>query len=159
MAEAINLATLLRDDDVLLDTSVETKTALLEAAATHLGQTAGVDSAAILAALVNREALGSTAISQGVAVPHAGVEGLTTPAGVVYRLARPIAFEASDNKPVDLVFVLVWPSEKRSGLLATLGGLCRSLRTEAVLRELREATTSTEVRKILDERVSSPPAP
>jgi PTS system nitrogen regulatory IIA component len=150
MAEAISLATILRDDDVLLESPIDSKTALLTAAAEHLAQTTGTESDVILKALVDREKLGSTAIGRGIAVPHAGIEGLATPASVVFRLARPIDFEASDSNPVDLVFVLIWPSDKRSGLLATLGGLCRTLRAEALLRDIRNAADSAEIRHIVD---------
>lgn len=151
MAEAINLAVVLRDDDVLLESSIASKTALLAAAAEHLERATGVASETILKALADREKLGSTAINRGIAVPHAGLDGLAAPAGVVFQLARPIEFGASDNNPVDLVFVLIWPSDKRSGLLATLGGLCRTLRAEPLLRDIRKASSRAEVRQLLEE--------
>lgn len=150
MAEAISLAKILRDDDVLLESSIDSKAALLAAAAEHLGRTTGIASESILKALADREKLGSTAISRGIAVPHACIDGLAAPAGVVFRLAQPIEFEASDNNPVDLVFVLIWPSDKRSGLLATLGGLCRTLRAETLLQEIRKASNKAEIRQVLD---------
>jgi PTS system nitrogen regulatory IIA component len=151
MPEAMSLTTILQDDDVLLESPIDSKTALLASAAAHLSRATGVTSESILKALVDREKLGSTAINRGIAVPHAGIDGLVAPAGVVFRLARPIGFEASDNNPVDLVFVLIWPSDKRSGLLATLGGLCRTLRAETLLQNIRTATSSAEIRKALDE--------
>ncbi len=151
MVEAMNLATILHEEDVLLDSSVDTKAALFAAAAEHLSRTTGVASEDLLKALADREKLGSTAIGRGIAVPHAGIDGLSTPAAVIFRLARPIEFEASDNNPVDLVLVLVWPSDKRSGLLATLGAVCRTLRAETLLRDVRKASSRAEVRQMLDE--------
>lgn len=151
MAEATNLATILRDEDVLLDAAVDSKAALLAAAAAHLGRTTGIASEYLLSALADREKLGSTAINRGIAVPHAGIEGLSAPAAVLFRLAHPIEFGAADNDPVDVVFVLVWPSDKRSGLLATLGGLCRTLRAEALLRDVRKAPNRAAVRQLLSE--------
>ncbi|HWV80985.1 MAG TPA: PTS sugar transporter subunit IIA [Hyphomicrobiaceae bacterium] len=156
MPEAVNLATILGDDDVLLESPVESKMALFTAAAAHLGRSTGIASDDILKALVDREKLGSTAINRGIAVPHAGIDGLAAPAGVVFRLAQPIGFEASDNNPVDLVFALIWPSDKRSGLLATLGGLCRALRAETLPQNIRTATNSAEIRKALDEAAANP---
>jgi len=151
MPEAMSLATILRDDDVLLESPIDSRTALLASAAAHLSRTTGVASESILKALTDREKLGSTAINRGIAVPHAGIDGLAAPAGVVFRLAQPIGFEASDNSPVDLVFVLIWPSDKRSGLLATLGELCRTLRAETLLQRIRKASNSAEIRRALDE--------
>jgi PTS system nitrogen regulatory IIA component len=150
MPEAVSLARILHGDDVLLDSPVETKSALLAAAAAHLGRTTGVASDVLLKALADRETLGSTAINHGIAVPHAGIDGLAAPRAVVFRLAQPIEFEAADSIRVDLVFVLVWPSDKRSGLLATLGRLCRTLRAETVPRAVRKASSGGEVRQILD---------
>lgn len=151
MAEAMSLVAILQDADVLLEPSIDSKEALLSAAAAHLSQKTGIASDVIEDALVDREKLGSTAIGQGIAVPHAGIDGLAAPAGVVFRLASAIEFEASDNNPVDLVFVLVWPDEKRSGLLATLGGLCRSLRVGALLQDIRKASSRAEILQLLDE--------
>ena len=148
--KAISLIAILQDADVLLDAPVPDKETLLTTAAKHLGEKTGIASDVIEDALTGREKLGSTAIGQGIAVPHAGIDGLTSPAGVIFRLAQAIEFEASDNNPVDLVFVLVWPSDKRSGLLATLGGLCRSLRAGALLQDIRKASSRAEVLQLLE---------
>lgn len=154
MAEAVSLTAILGDDDILLDAPAASKAALLAAAAEHIGRTTGLASEVVLKALTSRETLGSTAINNGIAVPHAGIDDLRAPAGAFFRLAQSIEFEASDSSPVDLVFVLVWPSDKRSGLLATLGELCRTLREETLRQELREASSRAEVRQILDEAAS-----
>jgi len=151
MPETVSVATILRDEDVLLDSPVKSKSEILAAAADHLAPSSGVTRDVLLKALAGREKLGSTAINQGIAVPHAEIPGLAAPAAVVFRLARPIEFEAFDNTPVDLVFVLVWPSDKRSGLLATLGGLCRILRAETLLQEIRRSSSRAEVRQLLQD--------
>jgi PTS system nitrogen regulatory IIA component len=149
MVEPVELTTILGDEDLLLDSPVDSKDALLAAAADHLGRTTGVPSEVILKALSDREALGSTAINHGVAVPHAGMDDLPRPAAVFFRLAHPIEFDAPDNNPVDLVFVAIWPSDQRSGLLATLGSLCRNLREPPVRQALRTASSPKEVRALL----------
>ncbi len=150
MVEPVELTTILDDEDVLLDSPIDTRTALLAAAADHLGRATGVAGEVILKALSDREALGSTAINHGVAVPHAGLDALPRPAAVFFRLARPIDFDAPDNNPVDLVFVAIWPSDQRSGLLATLGSLCRTLREAPARQALRAATSRKEIRSLLD---------
>lgn len=151
MPDAINFTAVLREEDVLLDAQIATKAELLAAAAEHLAQATGVANEVIQKALTDREKLGSTAINHGIAVPHAGIDALASPAAVLFRLARPIDFEASDNNPVDLVFVLIWPKDKRSGLLGTLGGLCKTLRGTPLLQELRSASSPAEVRSLLDQ--------
>lgn len=160
MPEAVSLTKILHDEDVHLDASIDSKAALLAAAAEHLGRATGLAQDVVLKALTDREKLGPTAIGRGIAVPHAGIDGLAAPAAVCFRLAHPIAFGASDNNPVDLVFVLVWPSDKRSGLLATLGGLCKMLRAETLLQEVRKASNRAEIREILiDAAAEATPRP
>jgi len=149
MAEAAKLSELLSEQDILLDAEIDTKPALLALAAERLAAATGLESGKILAALTDREKLGSTAINRGVAVPHAGLDALTKPAALFLRLAHPIEFEASDKNPVDLAFVMIWPNEKRKGLFATLSGLCWSLREEAFLRDLRDASDPAEMQSLL----------
>jgi|CeladaMinimDraft_18_1061708.scaffolds.fasta_scaffold00001_797 PTS system nitrogen regulatory IIA component len=155
MVEPVELTTILGDEDLLLDQPIDSKAAVLAAAAEHLGRSTGVPSEVILKALSDREALGSTAIKHGVAVPHAGLDNLPRPAAVFFRLAHPIEFDAPDDNPVDLVFVTVWPSEHRSGLLSALGHLCRNLREPSVRQALRTASTPQEIKSALSRSADS----
>jgi PTS system nitrogen regulatory IIA component len=150
MPEAVSLAQVLRDEDVFLNSSVETKAALLADAAEHIGRRTGIAADVVREALEDREKLGSTAIGQGIAIPHTAIDGLGAPAAVMFRLSRPIEFEAADASRVDLVFVVVWPSDKRSGLLAALGQLCRTLRAKTMLQDVRRASSAAAVRQILE---------
>jgi PTS system nitrogen regulatory IIA component len=68
-----------------------------------------VEPRAIAAALSAREALGSTGVGAGVALPHARVEGLSRTVAAFARLDSAIDFEAVDDEPVDLVFLLLSP--------------------------------------------------
>lgn len=159
MAEPLRLATILRDEDVVLHWRAQTKDELLEAAADRLGRATGTASSTLSKALLERERLGSTAIGRGIAVPHAGIDDLATSAAVLYRLAEPIPFEATDQAPVDVVFVVVCPATKRSGLLALLGELCRTLRADQVLQQVRTASSGTELKQILAEAIEKSPRP
>lgn len=151
MADSQFLTAILQEEDVHLDFPVETKNELLAAAAEHLGRTTSMPISTLLAALEDREKLGSTAIEHGIAVPHALIDSLAAPAVAFFRLTKPIEFEAADHAPVDLVFVLVWPSGARGELLSALGSLCRSLRVETVRQQIRKASSGAEVRRVLDE--------
>ncbi|MGE0627049.1 MAG: PTS sugar transporter subunit IIA [Hyphomicrobiaceae bacterium] len=158
MADAVKLTELLHDQDILLNVQISSKSAVLALAAERLAQTTGLESAAILKALTDREKLGSTAISRGIAVPHAGVDSLAKSAAVFLRLARPIDFEAPDHDPVDLVFVTIWPSDMRNEMLATLGQLCRSLREPPLLQEFRTAADAAQTRSLLT-AIDNQPSP
>src|SRR3954468_4987144 len=83
------------------------KKALLQQLANLAGQRLGVEPAAILASLTEREQLGSTGFGQGVAIPHGKLDGLTRIYGLFARLAEPVDYKAIDGRPVDLVFLLL----------------------------------------------------
>ncbi len=87
--------------------------------------------------LAERERLGSTGIGHGVAVPHGRFSELSRPCGLFARLERAIPFEAIDDQPVDLVFVLLAPAEAGSGHLTALARISRLLRDRAMCEKLR----------------------
>ncbi len=102
-------------DDVLVGLRAPGKGALLEALATRAAARLGLGAEAILAPLVRREDLGSTGVGEGVALPHARLEGVTRPFGLLARLRDPVDYDAVDDRPVDLVCLLLLPAATRAG--------------------------------------------
>lgn len=95
-----------------------------------------VSADALFDALMGREKLGSTALGEGVAVPHCRIDASTMRAALV-SLPEPVDFEASDGIPVDLLFVLVVPEEEQTAhleALATLAGIFSQAGNRAELR-------------------------
>lgn len=88
-------------------------------------------------ALLERENLGPTGVGKGVALPHARLAGLTSVLGAFVRLDKPMAFEAVDHQPVDLVFFLLAPEDAGVEHLKALALVARSLRNEHVCEKLR----------------------
>lgn len=88
--------------------------------------------------LVERERLGSTALGDGVAIPHCRVN-CPRIAGAFYTLAEPIEYEAPDQKPVDLVFVLLVPKEEKNAHIAALQRLAQLFSKASHLSGLRNA--------------------
>ena len=89
--------------------------------------------------ILRREALGSTGIGGGVAMPHARIQGLETAYGIFVRLSDPIDFKAIDDRPVDLVFFLLLPGTAKGEQLSALACVARKLRDPDALRGLRSA--------------------
>jgi PTS system nitrogen regulatory IIA component len=87
---------------------------------------------------LSRERLGSTAIGDGVAIPHCRVPGVKRIYGCLITLKKPINFEAFDGQPVDLIFALVVPEEKNDEHLATLARVAKILQNETSRKSLRE---------------------
>lgn len=102
----------------------------------------GMNPAKAVAAMLAREQRGSTGVGFGVAVPHARVAGLDRIHGVFARLEAPVAFDAVDEQPVDLVFALFAPEGPRSDHLRALARISRSLRQGELRSQLRQARTT-----------------
>lgn len=106
-----------------------------------LGQIAheayGLEVSEVIERLTERERLGSTGFGNGIAIPHAKLDGLDKLRGAVLLLAQPIAFDAIDDAPVDIVFMLLSPTDSGADHLKTLARVSRLLRNEAQLARIR----------------------
>ncbi|GJD35048.1 PTS sugar transporter subunit IIA [Methylobacterium aerolatum] len=133
---------ILAPEDALVGLRAASKMALLEAVAGRAADRLGLAAEAILAPVARREGLGSTGVGDGVALPHARLEGLDRPFGLLARLRDPVDFDAVDDRPVDLVFLLLLPVDGEARNLNALACVARWLRdpgTAASLRAARDA--------------------
>src|SRR5205085_9479649 len=108
-ARVPTLADLLSRDRLLLDLRVGSKRELFQELAAVVEAATGIDQTVALAALVQREKLGTTGIGDGLALPHARLPGLARPLAPFARLARPVDCDPLPEPPVDLVLALVAP--------------------------------------------------
>jgi len=115
------------------------KKALFQQLASAMGRRTGCDPKLILASLNEREKLGSTGFGAGVAIPHGKLDGLPRVLGYFARLSAPIDFQAVDGLPVDLVFLLLSPSDAGADHLKALAGVSRLLRDRDMVAKLRGA--------------------
>jgi PTS system nitrogen regulatory IIA component len=140
----MRLIELLLPERVVVGLRATSRHSLLEALARLLAP-AG-DDLGVLEALTEREALGSTALGSGVALPHGRCTTLHAPVAAFARLARPLEFGAADGKPVDLVCALVTPSHFTQEHLSLLGEIATRFSEPATLIELRQAPDATALR-------------
>lgn len=94
---------------------------------------------ALFDALMARERLGSTALGDGVAIPHCRAEcgGII---GAFLHLQSPVEYDAPDGAPVDLLFVLVVPPDEATAHLEVLASLARLFQDPENRRRLRQHT-------------------
>lgn len=111
----------------------------LQELATKAAELTGQNERAVLEVLIQRERLGSTAVGNGIAIPHGKLPKLDKLFGLFARLGRPIDFEALDNQPVDLVFLLLAPEGAGADHLKALARVARLLREPDVAKKLRES--------------------
>ncbi len=106
-----------------------------------LGQIAqdayGLNQSDVIERLTERERLGSTGFGGGIAIPHAKLDTLDRVCGAVLLLDEPIAFDAIDVSPVDVVFMLLSPTDSGAEHLKTLARVSRLLRNEQALARIR----------------------
>jgi nitrogen PTS system EIIA component len=114
-----------------------TKKQVLQELAARAAMLNGQNERAIFDILMQREKLGSTAIGNGIAIPHGKMATLTRLFGLFARLDRPIDFEALDNQPVDLVFLLLAPEGAGADHLKALARIARLLRDPNIAHKLR----------------------
>ncbi len=116
---------------------VSSKKRLFHGLAEMAAQAYGLDAAATLDALQERESLGATGVGHGVALPHARIPGLEKVAGLFLRLDKPMDFDAVDRQPVDLVFALFAPKGSGVEHLKALALVSRTLRDADMRAKLR----------------------
>jgi len=143
--------------DVTLDAGPTNKASLLDFLATEAASRTGHAKQDILAALQAREQIGSTGLGKGVALPHAELRDAEESLVLFARLQKPVNFDARDDEPVDLVFLVLWPAADRKGLLPVMSEICQALRDPQSLRRLRQAKTPDDVVQLVLQAV--PPAP
>ncbi|HZT24064.1 MAG TPA: PTS IIA-like nitrogen regulatory protein PtsN [Pseudolabrys sp.] len=118
---------------------VNNKKQVLQELATRAAELTGQNQRAILEILLQREKLGSTAVGNGIAIPHGKLPKLGRLFGLFARLARPVDFEALDGQAVDLVFLLLAPEAAGADHLKALARVARLLRDPETARRLRES--------------------
>jgi PTS system nitrogen regulatory IIA component len=140
----MEIVDLLSPEAVLPAVKATGKKQLLQDLAHHAARLAGVPERRIFETLIERERLGSTGMGQGIAIPHGRLSGLAAIKGLFARLETPVAYDAVDEQPVDLVFLLLAPETAGADHLKALARVSRLLRNQHTCGELR-ATARADV--------------
>ena len=128
------LSNLLPLSNVELDVGAHDKREALERAAHLFEGNQGLSYSRVVDSLMAREQLGSTGLGKGVAIPHGRLRGLKRAAAAILRLDQPIAFDAPDGQPVQLMVVLLVPEHATQQHLEILSELAQML-SEPSMRE------------------------
>ena len=109
----------------------------------------------IFEVLLERERLGTTGVGGGIAIPHGKLPRLDGLYGLFAKLDRPIDFEAIDEQPVDLIFVLLAPEAAGADHLKALARVSRLLRDRAICEKLRGSDSPDALYAVLTENAAS----
>ncbi|MBI1365652.1 MAG: PTS IIA-like nitrogen regulatory protein PtsN [Alphaproteobacteria bacterium] len=138
----MGLEDLLSAESVIPNLKARCKREAIEMIAERAAPIVGAPADVIRETLLAREQLGSTGVGKGVAIPHGKLEGLSRVFGLLARLETPIDFDAVDDQPVDLIFVLLAPANATAAHLKALARVSRLMRDEEARAALRGADTA-----------------
>jgi PTS system nitrogen regulatory IIA component len=129
--------------------SVQSQKRIFESAAEAFGNAAGLSKEAVYRGLLDREKLGSTALGNGVAIPHCRVDECNAPLGCLMTLTDPVDFYSSDGQGVDIVLVLLVPAQATQEHLDLLAGVVTFLSDEPTRTAIREAVEPGDLSEIV----------
>ena len=151
----MEITDLVSPDAIIASLKATSKKQALQELARKAAELTGQHERAILDVLVERERLGTTGVGGGIAIPHGKLAGLPRLQGVFARLERPIDFEAIDEQPVDLIFLLLAPGGAGADHLKALARVSRLLRDRKICDKLRGSETPEAIYALLTEQHAS----
>ncbi|GAA6188451.1 PTS sugar transporter subunit IIA [Litorivita sp. NS0012-18] len=147
----MELSTILKPEAVKVISAASSKKRLLHDFGDLAFAAYGIRAGLAVEALQERESLGPTGVGNGVALPHARIDGLSEVVGAFILLEKPVDFEAVDRQPVDIAFALFAPEDAGVEHLKALALVSRTLRDASVCAKLRANTDAATLYTILTE--------
>tara|TARA_B100000212_G_C27239544_1_gene475253 strand:- start:303 stop:767 length:465 start_codon:yes stop_codon:yes gene_type:complete len=133
----MNINEMLSNDTLLINFDGTSKKQVLEELSKLVEIKLGINSRMLVETLTKREKLGSTAVGNGIAIPHANVNNINKPYVFVSTLVNGLDFNATDDMPVDIIFLLIAPDDHGSEHLQALALISRLLRNKELTVKLR----------------------
>lgn len=144
------IAELLSKKDILLDVEAPSQTRLLQEVARHMEREYGMPQEWVFQSLSRREKVGSTALGEGVAIPHARIKDLQRIQLAYIRLKLPIPYDAPDGKPVSDILVILVPKEATEEHLRILSEVTQMFSDPQFRQQLRQCSKAEETKRLFD---------
>jgi len=154
----MELGDLIAPEAVFPALKAKNKKQVLQELAEKAAGVTGIAARDIFETMLQRERLGSTGVGRGIAIPHGRMAGLKDILCVFAQLEQPVEFEALDEEPVDLVFLLLAPEQAGADHLKALARISRLLREPQTLERLRSSQDRAALYAILTQPSSVPAA-
>lgn len=151
----MSLADLITQDAVLPALRVNSKKQLLQELSAKAALVTGLSEREVFDVILQRERLGSTGVGNGIAIPHGKLTSIKDIVGVFARLNEPVDFEALDDQPVDLVFLLLAPEGAGADHLKALSRIARVLRDGDMVTKLRQTDSASAIYAFLTDSPAS----
>ena len=149
----MNINDMLSNDAFLVNFDGTSKKQVLEELSKLAGIKLAIDSRTLLENLTKREKLGSTAVGNGIAIPHANVATIDRPHVFVSTLVNGLDFNSNDDVPVDIIFLLIAPDNKGSENLQALALISRLLRNKELTTKLRGCKSAESALAVISQSI------
>jgi len=151
----MDLSDLLDPRGVAAGLKAGSKKQVLQELAARAAEITGLTERQIFDVLLERERLGTTGVGRGIAIPHGKLKELDRLYGVFAKLDTPVDFDAIDDEPVDLIFLLLAPEAAGADHLKALARISRLLRDQTICAKLRGAEGAEAIFALLAEESAS----
>src|SRR3954471_2858630 len=138
----MEISDLLQPESIVAHLKAGNNKQALQELARHASTITGVNDRKIFETLMERERLGTTGVGNGIAIPHGKLPEFKRLYGLFARVDRPIDFDAIDEQPVDLIFLLLAPEGAGADHLKALARVSRLLRDASMCEKLRGAESA-----------------
>ena len=149
------LADLLQQDAIIPALRANSKKQVLQELSARAAKMTGRPERQVFDVILQRERLGSTGVGNGIAIPHGKLSNISSIVGVFARLEAPVDFEALDDQPVDLVFLLLAPEGAGADHLKALSRIARVLRDGDLVAKLRATDSASAIYAFLNQEQAS----
>ncbi|UTO28417.1 PTS IIA-like nitrogen regulatory protein PtsN [Bartonella harrusi] len=133
----MNLSELIAPEAIIPALKANSKKQVLQILSERAAELTGLSERVIFDIVLQREKLGSTGLGSGIAIPHGKLPDMNRIIGIFARLENPVDFEALDDEPIDLIFLLLAPENAGADHLKALSQIARVLRHADVVQKLR----------------------
>jgi PTS system nitrogen regulatory IIA component len=151
----MDLSDLIEAKAILPALRANSKKQVLQLLSEKAAELTGIPEREIFDTILQRERLGSTGVGNGIAIPHGKLNGVKKITGVFARLENPVEFEALDDQPVDLVFLLLAPESAGADHLKALSRIARVLRDGSTVDKIRATADASAIHSFLSETPAS----
>ena len=147
MSEITNFLT---EDSIIMDCDSKSQKNTLEVISNKMAELTSTNKDEIFQKLYEREKLGTTAFGNGIAIPHARVEGIQNAKIIILKLTEAIDFNSIDGNKVDIVMSLFVPNDNNEMHVELLSSIASLLDNQVFREKIRTANTASDVMMIID---------
>ena len=147
MSEITNFLT---GDSIIMDCDSKSQKNTLEVISNKMAELTSTNKYEIFQKLYEREKLGTTAFGNGIAIPHARIEGIQNAKIIILKLTKAIDFNSIDGNKVDIVMSLFVPNDNNEMHVELLSSIASLLYNQVFREKIRTANTASDVMMIID---------